>query len=133
MDYDSSKGISSASYCEEITDPQGLVPEQFFSDSLPPSSERSLVRALFAEAANSLRRKELRSEALKWIQGKDTNWPFSFENACEVLNLEPSWMRKKFEELASKGPERRVVRRENAIHRRRIKPKAEPYHKTKPH
>jgi hypothetical protein len=33
-------------------------------------------------------------EAVKWILDRDCDWPFSFENICNTLNLDPDYIRR---------------------------------------
>ena len=37
--------------------------------------------------------KKLFQEAEDWILEKNTDWPFSFENICETLQLHPDYIR----------------------------------------
>ena len=43
--------------------------------------------------ANTHRRRRLFAEAEAWILNPDDTWPYSFENICEALNIEPSYLR----------------------------------------
>jgi hypothetical protein len=38
--------------------------------------------------------KKLFQEAEDWILEKNTHWPFSFENICETLQLNPDYIRR---------------------------------------
>src|SRR5690606_11552529 len=31
--------------------------------------------------------------ALRWVRKDDTSWPFSFLRVCELLQLDPDWVR----------------------------------------
>lgn len=44
-------------------------------------------------AATTAKRKQLFAEAEEWILERDRDWLFSFENACEVLRLNPAYLR----------------------------------------
>jgi len=39
-------------------------------------------------------RKSLANEAEEWIFSKDEEWPFSFENVCQILKIEPDYIRR---------------------------------------
>lgn len=45
-------------------------------------------------AARSEKEKKQYQEAEEWILGKDGDWLFSFENICETLGLDPSYLRR---------------------------------------
>jgi hypothetical protein len=44
-------------------------------------------------AATTAKRKQLFAEAEDWILDSDRDWLFSFENACDVLGLNPAYLR----------------------------------------
>ena len=41
----------------------------------------------------SRRSRVLFAEATEWIQSRDASWPFSFEQICQALNFDPSYLR----------------------------------------
>ena len=43
--------------------------------------------------SNSLRGKNIFREADRWICAEDDCWPFSFTNICDLLGLDPAWIR----------------------------------------
>lgn len=43
--------------------------------------------------ANAPRRRRLFTEAEAWISKRDYAWPYSFENICETLNIDPNYLR----------------------------------------
>ena len=43
--------------------------------------------------ANAHRRRRLFTAAEAWISTKDYAWPYSFENICETLNIDPNYLR----------------------------------------
>ena len=50
--------------------------------------------------------KELFQEAEEWILEKDSDWIFSFENICELLRLDPNYIRQgllRWKEAKRKG------------------------------
>lgn len=42
---------------------------------------------------NVQRRRRLFTEAEAWISTKEDAWPYSFENICATLNLDPNYLR----------------------------------------
>ena len=42
---------------------------------------------------NAQRRRRLFTEAEAWISTKEFAWPYSFENICETLNIDPNYLR----------------------------------------
>ena len=44
-------------------------------------------------AATASKRKQLFADAEDWILDRDRDWLFSFENACDVLGLNPAYLR----------------------------------------
>ena len=43
--------------------------------------------------AQNRRSRLLFAEAAEWIQSRDASWPFSFEQICQNLNINPSYLR----------------------------------------
>jgi DNA-binding NarL/FixJ family response regulator len=65
-------------------------------------SERALMRAVLVDAIQCLtgnvggpsrRRARLSQQAREWIAEEDATWPFSFQNICHGLDLEPDRVR----------------------------------------
>ena len=96
---------------EESDGPSELVPEQIlpvqFAELLQRSAERTpelrLMAAVLEDAIRTLcrctgspgvRRQRLFSETADWFESPDVSWPFSFENICDALALEPGWVRR---------------------------------------
>jgi hypothetical protein len=70
--------------------------------SPPRSPERDLMLAILEEALNDYQRcwkardKKSRkrfTDARAWILSTDSEWIFSFINCCEVLGIEPDYLR----------------------------------------
>jgi hypothetical protein len=83
-------------------DSDPVVFEQFFKPAIRGGEER-LMLAVLQDAvecfqANALSEqpweKKLFQEAETWILEKNTDWPFSFENICETLQLNPDFIRR---------------------------------------
>lgn len=85
--------------------PDTLLPAQYFETvrrktHLEP--EKRLMLAVLEDGvlcfqdnawAQTGKRKKLFEEAEEWILEEDNDWVFSFENICEVLGLNPQYVR----------------------------------------
>jgi hypothetical protein len=78
-----------------------VVIEQFFKNGIRGGEER-LMLAVLQDAVECFQEyvlaqypgeKKLFQEAEDWILEKNTDWPFSFENICETLQLDPGYLR----------------------------------------
>lgn len=98
--------------------PDVILPEQFY-DSGPGmeevSGERALMLAVledgircFQEHLTSprVRPRLLARQAEKWIRSGDWDWPFSFNNICESLALDPDSLRERLLAPRPEGEER---------------------------
>jgi hypothetical protein len=78
------------------------VIEQFFTNGIHGGEERLMLAVLqdavecFQEyaLAEYLWEKKLFQEAEDWILEQNTKWPFSFENICDTLQLNPDYIRR---------------------------------------
>jgi hypothetical protein len=90
---------------DEITalDPaDGEVFESLFKKTVR-EGEKELMLAILEDAINSFQsyivagnekeRKQFQ-EAQEWMLGKNQDWLFSFNNVCETLGLDPSYLRR---------------------------------------
>ena len=95
----------------ESDGPRELLPEQIlpvqFAELLQRPGERTpelrLRAAVLEEAIRTFcgcygsrraRHKRLFRDAADWFQSSDVSWPFSFENICDALALDPEWIRR---------------------------------------
>jgi hypothetical protein len=71
--------------------------------SQPRSPERDLMLAILEEALNDYQRcfsardnkgRKRFADALAWIMNIDSEWIFSFINCCEVLGIDPDYLRR---------------------------------------
>jgi hypothetical protein len=85
-------------------EPDTLLPEQFFSllGRKPLQGEKRLLLAMLEDAVHCFQtyllarkphERRLFQEAEEWIDSKDSQWFFSFENICEILGIHPGRMR----------------------------------------
>lgn len=90
----------------QVFEPDSVLPAQMLSrleaePSLQP--EKRLMLAVLEEAvavfqkhvlATRRRGKRLFAEAEQWFASRDREWPFSFENICVALDIEPDYLRR---------------------------------------
>ncbi len=86
-------------------EPDILTSDQYFKHYRHKAHfdpEEKLMFAVLADAiecfqkyygANTHRRRRLFTEAEAWISTPDNTWPYSFENICEALNIDPNYLR----------------------------------------
>ncbi len=86
-------------------EPDTLVPSQYFAGVGSDAAfqpEKRLMLAVLEEAvatfqrhviSDSERSRQLVDEVESWTDGADADWPFSFENICGALDLEPEFLR----------------------------------------
>ena len=89
-----------------------ILPSQFFG-ALGASglcNERRLMLAVLVDAINILQRwnkigraRERRTfaDAAQWVLMQGANYPFSFDNVCDALNIDPQMLRQRLRGLAS--------------------------------
>jgi hypothetical protein len=75
-----------------------------YQSNLAQTPEVRLVAALLKDGIDSYikylsakprrGKKSLANEAEEWIFDKDEDWPFSFENVCRVLKIDPGYIRR---------------------------------------
>jgi hypothetical protein len=85
--------------------PDVLLPEQFFSTLRrrgPREPEIRLVIAILEDAIDCFQKhlwarehkaRQLFEDSEAWILSEEREWPFSFENICELLDLNPEYLR----------------------------------------
>jgi hypothetical protein len=85
--------------------PDIMLPAQYFSvlrKTAPQGPEYLLVIAMLQDAIECFQKyrwavddngRQLYQDAHEWITSDDRNWPFSFENVCLLVNLNPDYVR----------------------------------------
>ncbi len=110
--------------------PDTLLPTQYFSrlrsrSSLEP--EKALMLAVLEDAISCFKdnvsaengnKKLLFNEAEEWILQKGTDWIFSFDNICEVFELNPQYVRHALRSWKDQRDEPRLNR--NAREKRQV-------------
>jgi hypothetical protein len=107
-----------------------VVPEQFFS--LPhvqrERPEATLMRAVLEEAlacfqyqfyARRPGSKQLARDAEEWFFSDATSWPFAFVNICEVLHLDPEYIRRGLRRWQANWPLKIPQRKRRTVGTRR--------------
>jgi len=103
--------------------PDTLLPSQFFDRVRRRSEhdpERRLMIAVLEDAVDVYRKQvgatdqrgqQLFREAEEWIDDTDRSWLFSFENVCDVLDLDADYLRRGLRAWKEKayGPRRGQV------------------------
>ena len=95
---------SASAQLEAIFAPEVILPSQFFSTTPVASEqpERRLMLAVLQDAVATLLKhagsarsgpRRLVREAEQWIFTHNADWPFSFENICNALNLDAAALR----------------------------------------
>ena len=82
-------------------------------------SQRELAAGVLKQAGRDLQRfhaapsaieRELYLDAYRWVMSDDSNWPFSFLNVCQSLNLVPEDVRQDLIGQLSQGTCRRWIK-----------------------
>jgi AraC-like DNA-binding protein len=83
-----------------------MVPSQFFDRIKVEHSaqpEKRLMLAVMEDAISTFqksvrgltrRQRRLLRETEEWMSEADNHWPFSFENICAALDIEPAYLRR---------------------------------------
>lgn len=89
-----------------LFEPDTLLPAQYFAAFAREGGlvrERRLMLAVLQDAvecyqkyalARDPRGRLLFEDACDWIESGEREWPFSYENICEVLGLHPEYIRR---------------------------------------
>ena len=99
------KGLGVEEKVGSLFQPDTLIPDQFF-DTLRRKTllepEKRLLLAVLEDAvacfqkyvhARDARGKTMFREAEEWVLEKNSDWLFSFESICEILGLNPDYVR----------------------------------------
>ena len=89
-----------------LLQPDTLLPSQYFAVVKRKGAhepERRLVAAVLEDAvecfqkhvrARDQKARQLFLDAEEWIYSEDRSWPFSFENVCDLLQINPAYLRR---------------------------------------
>jgi hypothetical protein len=113
----------------DVLAPALVLPDQFFAEFAKRpgiDSERRLMLAVLEDAVQCYQRYALArdargqhefEEARRWVESHEREWPYSFENICDVLGLDIDYIR---EGLRRQGP------RSARVQRARVRPSIMP-------
>lgn len=100
-----SRDDSADEFVNKVFLPDSLITYEYFENTsrkLPLEPEKHLMQAILEDAINIYRlhfgtktgrHRKLFLDAQRWIWSTDDEWPFSFENICSALGLDPSFLR----------------------------------------
>lgn len=89
-----------------LLQPDTLLPSQYAAIMKRKSAhepERRLVVAVLEDAVDCFQKhvrahdpkaQQLFMDAEEWICSEDRSWPFSFENVCDLLQINPEYLRR---------------------------------------
>lgn len=89
-----------------LFEPDVMLPVQYFTllrKQAPQGPEYQLVIAMLQDAVECVQKycfagdenaRALYHDAREWIESDDRKWPFSFENVCGILSLNPDYLRR---------------------------------------
>jgi hypothetical protein len=99
--------------------PDVMLPVQYFTllrRQSPHGPEYHLVIAMLQDAVECFQKyrfatdengRQLYAEASEWIESDDRLWPFSFDNVCGILKLDPDYLRAGLRRWAEREAARR--------------------------
>lgn len=82
--------LLAAQYVETVRTRASLEPETRLMLAV---LEEAVLCFQKGSSAGDRRRKSLFRDAEEWIMEENSDWPFSFENICEALGLNPAYLR----------------------------------------
>jgi hypothetical protein len=100
------RDITAEDRVQELFQPDTLLPSQYFDRIRRRASadgERRLMVAILEDAvdvyrkqagARDRKRRQLFDDAEAWIESSDTSWIFSYQNICDVLGIDATYLRK---------------------------------------
>ncbi len=89
-----------------LFEPDTLLPAQFFAAFAREGGmvrERRLMLAVLQDAVECYQKyalardpkgRMLFEDSREWVDSREREWPFAFENICEVLGLNPEYIRR---------------------------------------
>ncbi len=82
--------------------------------------EEALVT--FQRGLNAHRAEQRRSfhEVDRWVASRDTDWPFSFENICTTLQIDPDYVRRGLKRLKAEALRGKRIAKPGSLRRERI-------------
>ena len=99
------EGVSPDTFAH-LLQPDTVLPSQYYAALRRRSAqepERRLVIALLQDAVDCFQKhlwardrkaRQLYLDAEAWICSGDRSWPFSFDNVCDLLQIDPEYLRR---------------------------------------
>jgi hypothetical protein len=93
-----------------LFEPDALLPAQFYAAFRGGSAvrgEKRLMLAVLQDALDCYQKyafakdghgRQLFADADEWVGSEDRDWYFSFENICEILEINPAYLRRGVQE-----------------------------------
>jgi len=116
----------------KMLSPAIILPEQFHR---PPCKapqargELALMRAVLEDAISCFqkqfvekghRSQRLAKEAEEWFFSENDDWPFSFENICTTLDIDPAYIRLGLTRWGQQPPTKRWGKRRHVVYARQL-------------
>jgi hypothetical protein len=120
----------SENFLVELTAGDPSLAEQFlttFRRGEPLEPEKALLIALLEDAIHEYRKygrargregQARLHEAADWIMDDDESWIFSFKNVCELLGLDPEYIRRGVRDRKAIGAGEQRPRQQHGMRRR---------------
>jgi hypothetical protein len=120
---------------EAIFQNHNILPAQFFPERPDRARTEPLERLAFAVLGDAIRvfqtnfdavqpgRRRQFNEAQEWLLGPDGQGPFSFDNVCYLLNIDPSRLRnslRRWQAMKRAGQPCRALARRSPVNRMRF-------------
>ena len=111
-----SRGTSIQDRSGGLFEPDILLPGTFFSFFQKEAGfdrERRLMLAVLEDAIDCFQKyahtedsrgKQLFAESYEWIMSPDKAWLFSFENICQIVDMNPDYIRQGLHRWRDQGP-----------------------------
>jgi len=123
---------------EAYSGPDVILPEQHFDSSglEEVAGERALMLDVLEDGIRCyqehlhsprVRARLLARQSERWIRSDDWEWPYSFNNICDSLSIEPEALRRKL--LETSRPEKPARSRASTHRVYRLTPRVQPARK----
>lgn len=116
----------------KMLSPAIILPEQFHRSSCKAPQacgEIALMRAVLEDAISCFQKQfvekghriqRLAKEAEEWFFNENDDWPFSFENICNTLGIDPAYIRMGLTRWGQHPPTKRWGKRRHVVSARQL-------------
>jgi hypothetical protein len=123
---------------EPYSGPDVILPEQHFDSAgiEEVAGERALMLAVLEDGIRCyqehlhsprVRARLLARQSERWIRSDDWEWPYSFNNICDSLSIEPETLRRKLLQNSKAGAPSRTRASTHRVYR--LTPRVQPARK----